>query len=766
MISNEVFDRLLSTIQIIYCRSISLDFRRPVVAMFPNIRSSYFQIIEEPMDLGTILFDSIKEKLNEAEFLRKIKLVFSNSRKFNSEIPTMVALADHLEFFSGNLFEEIVQKSYRNSTINPNSFRLERLMKRSERYTNLCEEPLALSELRIVIRAFYDVQVQVPEVLVPCVNSATKLIVNVLSNVELYTIDTALCLKTIMQELVQLSLIPTTDENSTSNTPNYSFHPSLLQVKLDQNSTLMVREGCGSYLEALDDLFGILLVCMEERMTRGNIRSCIWAHFCKCVWAQPLNSKSNRSIWWPGLIISSNVNNLSPHHIPAIVSHINCSRIPFDLRKQLARTKPRLSTQVQSMTNIDSLLADSKGTDTNSESTDSLMVLANCSQSNSSNQQSINPSTVTSNKFEYSSDFNLTCPEGYLLIEFFGAHDFGWIKAETAIPFLGPESNSFPPNNSAKCSKEIIKEAMETFEWLQITQRRVGEISPNMKNHPYNSNSDHDIKLPSLSDLEDSLLLPAFDLLMENEIVNDLDDQCNVNNEAKNSNDAKTKKRSINNSPAVLNEDEEEHNPTKAKRKRRDFGVSFVPIDSDLDFDSMIEKNVFLVSRCPYPLLDVPILHRGSMKQRALFRMKGISYWMEKIKPLGYGRYDFKNSKPQIIVKEAKKKIGRLANESPAMFDSIQQQITSKDLANDLSPTQMILPHTSNNPPSNNGYQLNAIGGCTRYFTGEGLVHTRTVNIHAPLFFLEDKRCEIRKELLRKELERINDTMQQLQSIS
>ena len=44
---------------------------------------------------------------------------------------------------------------------------------------------------------------------------------------------------------------------------------------------------------------------------------------------------------------------------------------------------------------------------------------------------------------------NIYCPQGYLLVEFFGTHDFGWVRADSvSLLFLSPLLDDDDNNNS------------------------------------------------------------------------------------------------------------------------------------------------------------------------------------------------------------------------------------------------------------------------------------------------------------------------------
>ena len=49
-------------------------------------------------------------------------------------------------------------------------------------------------------------------------------------------------------------------------------------------------------------------------------------------------------------------------------------------------------------------------------------------------------SSSTSSSTSSSNSTNLTVPEGYYLVEFFGTHDFGWLKQDSTLPMTSDGS--------------------------------------------------------------------------------------------------------------------------------------------------------------------------------------------------------------------------------------------------------------------------------------------------------------------------------------
>lgn len=99
---------------IIYCRSICSEFRRPVDCLYPDIMVTYLKTIKKPMDLGTILYNCLRERYKSLDdFKHDVQLVFENALTFNAGAPLMEAISQHIDSFVGALFEEAFNKPYR-----------------------------------------------------------------------------------------------------------------------------------------------------------------------------------------------------------------------------------------------------------------------------------------------------------------------------------------------------------------------------------------------------------------------------------------------------------------------------------------------------------------------------------------------------------------------------------------------------------------------------------------------------------------------------
>ena len=147
--------RIMSTL---YCLSIAADFRKPVEVLYPNIATSYLSVIKHPMDLGTLLLECMRG-FATAEYIRKgLRLVFSNSLRFNAGSPMMEAISQHLESFAGGLFEEATKLPFKEKEHNVSGFSRELVKKRRKRLKAVHKMPLKESEIRSVEHFFLSTQ--------------------------------------------------------------------------------------------------------------------------------------------------------------------------------------------------------------------------------------------------------------------------------------------------------------------------------------------------------------------------------------------------------------------------------------------------------------------------------------------------------------------------------------------------------------------------------------------------------------------------------
>ena len=132
----------------------------------------------------------------------------------------------------------------------------------------------------------------------------------------------------------------------------------------------------------------------------------------------------SQSPWWPAMVLAASEGKvIPPTPSPLAVGSANISRIPSIICKQLVKLKGKFYSN------------ESK--------------LSNQSQSQNQNQIPVIGSGLP-NPSSAANSLSLI-PEGYALVEFFGTHDFGWVRQDTMIPIIFDGTDSIsPPGLSGK----------------------------------------------------------------------------------------------------------------------------------------------------------------------------------------------------------------------------------------------------------------------------------------------------------------------------
>lgn len=142
----DLVDGAIDILQYVYRRSVFQGFRRPVVSMYPSLKSSYIAVVKSPMDLGTLLLllliikngnvhdyqamfkvelaqrypDFVREvescgksdfKILEW-FREKLSLVSTNSLNFNKGSHMIEGMSAHLYNVSQSLFQDTFQMPF------------------------------------------------------------------------------------------------------------------------------------------------------------------------------------------------------------------------------------------------------------------------------------------------------------------------------------------------------------------------------------------------------------------------------------------------------------------------------------------------------------------------------------------------------------------------------------------------------------------------------------------------------------------------------
>ena len=180
---DESIASLYSVMSTLYCLSIAADFRKPVEVLYPNIAASYLSVIKNPMDLGTLLLECMKGVATSHSIRQGLRLVFSNSLRFNAGSPMMEAISQHLESFASGLFEEATKLPFIEKNQSRHNFRYELVQKRGYRLNSVCKMPLSEIEVRSVEDSLLSVHENLPQELAVPLASVMEAILSYYSKV-------------------------------------------------------------------------------------------------------------------------------------------------------------------------------------------------------------------------------------------------------------------------------------------------------------------------------------------------------------------------------------------------------------------------------------------------------------------------------------------------------------------------------------------------------------------------------------------------------
>lgn len=816
----------------LYCRSICQEFRRPVDALYPTIMSKYMTVVRTPMDLGTILYDTIHEHLTVEQFRVHVQLVFDNAIAFNVGVPLMEAMSSHIDSFAGGLFEEILNREYRpvgylwessadlakkaladnsvaaaaqNKSMQSYSkqiisdFKLLRLARRRFRFANCKDMVLNDSEMRILVTAL---QRGVEHMTSTLFQSYMRRICSHLENL-LNSIDGKLkaptlssLFKTIINDVSNASLAAPLG----SNTPRDITQPAVLNVLQSKNLLLgdsddptdlihpiVVNSMVRNSLEILDECLGELLVFLQERKYRGSQRSSVWASPYHIVWTQPpkhATKDKNKASWWAGVIVGGGKGS----NVPKSVNDINFSRIPSTFVNQLLRPKvqPKASKPSSAMTILPdgTVVANEIQVPEAPVESPQEMALRNSEILAAIFCKHIPPTPLLRAKYEklhLSVSTGIHGSDQKFLVEFFGAHDFGWVRTDSIIPF----TKTAPGQRG--CSQEAVEEATQMYAWTKKLHSIVDSASVVADSEMTDIDCDDcDIEFPLLTELEESIRHPP----------------------------------------------RPEYEPPK-KRRPSTAGPSH---ESDLSGANATNHENSSV----YPPFEQLTLEESRSKfSRAVARSKALSIWMNTAKPICAdvpvvsGKVVDGNIKPTKIRRSSKSdsisspKGENSMNESSSPFspsatasdngkvpdaDSLMSlpapssrkrgasdiNLSANELADLNSMKDDVSHDTINNAveqttpapkrskPSkavdvtshddNAGNSGRRHSGTTivcnistpssRIYAGEGIVHSKIIDFNSSLFFYEDRKRDYRKEILRSELNAIANALKRLQNAS
>ena len=445
---------MIRIVSILYCHDICSEFRSPVEELYPDLKDEYLSIIKYPMDLGSILINCINQKMTVEALCRALQLVFVNALVFNKGTPVMESLATHLYMFAGELYEEAIGRHYYlTDNANDDDIDLKRLNERHNRILFVQNIPLVNTEIKYFIDSLERVKLQVPNELNKfiknAINTANDALENGDENITIYKL-----LSPIINAVVQynsednksigLSTLPSLFEliypriKAIKTKEKHAENDTAMDVDDDEGNETMLKisNALLPYLCELDAALGELFIILKERGTRGIATSSVWARTYRMLWAQP-----NKGGLFPCMLLAGG----PLTDVPTYINKANWERIPPNIMKQLIKCRPKVAGAPPATTNW--------------------------------------------------SDSNV--PNDYYVVEYFGNHEFGFVKSEnvTAMPI----DEFVVPPKSTHNGAEAMGEAKEAFH----TMKEMNDIS--------SLNSRTVIVVPTVTELEETTNISSKD---------------------------------------------------------------------------------------------------------------------------------------------------------------------------------------------------------------------------------------------------------------
>lgn len=412
---------MLQLTSILYCRATFKEFRRPVLAAYPNLAENYLNQVKEPMDLGTLLLQVLQRSITPDALRQGLHAVCDNALRFNAGYPTIEAITHHLEHTAQALYEELLCAPYTSQGPYEEDFYKDRRLTRCQKIRSM---PLNLSELNDLLTILRDFPAE-----------------DLPGSADLLT-ATAQHIRTLCAS-GHVTLVDALAPIASLCSAQGAEGAQTVEVRVPFLDGLFTQTSINSshieFVLAIDDLLGVYLILLEERFHRGNICSTVWAQACPlCLWAPLDKDFKKRPTWWPCIIIGSG-NASYPMH-PEVLQG-NVQRIPVNMVKQLLRSRPRDSDH--STDHTIAVHTALKGTDASSLRG----LLCKC----------------------------ITASSQYLLAEFLGDHQLGWVKEGVFRVMTAPHTAQLFGVSDKICSTSIIEESKEVFKWLQQWDSSHGE---------------------------------------------------------------------------------------------------------------------------------------------------------------------------------------------------------------------------------------------------------------------------------------------------
>lgn len=194
-------------------------------------------------------------------------------------------------------------------------------------------------------------------------------------------------------------------------------------------------------------------------------------------------------------------------------------------------------------------------------------------------------------------------------------------------------------------------------------------------------------------------------------------------------------------------------------------GLSFVAPETDLEYDKYIVDGVFQTSQCP--VVDLSLMYSPSdtpgnswYKENSLLRTRGAIHWMNKVRPLQLK--EAVQTKPAISIKAKAVRGGGKGKENSLSQTKMRSSFSSvdNDVSVDLADGHVDVERSENRSSLSSAHTVSA--GCTKFFAGEGVIHSRSVDMSSPLLLMYTVDAELRKKVLRAQLTRIDSELDKL----
>ena len=737
----------------VYRRPYAQEFRRPVYILHPNLGKEYLNCISSPIDLATILVKLHKGQYISVEACKNdLHLLFSNAIKFNDEALNMIAISKHLMLYTANIWEDSIGESFSDSMLGSIESIDQRESFRIEVYQFTFNDNLHIYEVNEIRARLHEI-VKIPSLFL----SIHENILSILNHVEVENSLSRLTLYDILFPMIEYAYkCPHEMLQDTSTLVTQSPIPLLL--RLDLNMILSATANTSANILNVTPSFCALLPPIYDYLVTidkaiGDTLYSLVERKCRGINLSAIWARPHRLVW------AQPAKNpwwpgmvLAGAGVPKLLADTNWSRMPEVIATELAKIRPRAG-----------------GVHTDA-----------------------------------------------VLVEFFGTHDFGWVKLDSVLPFERDGELPAAASGSAfkrgkdyhgSCSVSSIKEAKESLELLDAAEV--------MEDVPY-----PDVQ-ELVREMEEVWNASQYSLSKGGGDAAGDREGGDATSSAKSSRRA-SKLRASNRksdatdpmldeiaglpsssaSPAappcklwaIIGADSLPQNLSKKRRaEMRSAYLSrwmaeskpiFVSASAGMvlsDNGTMVDSNEFIGDENEDDA-DSDVLRRGT--KAAKFQSKQLQQQQAITKP----KLDAKPSlKTDDVSDNNKNKKPTLRPNSPALanINSSVANInnaqgsaptlteeSSKDLTNippaarALKPPAQAIPAVAQQAVVRTLEPTPLSSGCTSFAAGEGVVHSRYVDYSSPLFHLESRKRESRKAVLRAQLASLQREMARLQAAS